>query len=128
MRKMIIIENTRKHNVHIVNKLKKVEARLAPGKNKVPLAAWENLKNEQNVEDRIEDDWLRECEMFDEEIDVSYYLGQHAARARKVARETSFDAPLFEQWIKLEKRKSVKDILIARLAEERDNGNDPDSE
>lgn len=117
MRKIVIVDNKRQHTLHIVNRLKKTEARLAPGLNRIPFEAWQHLKAEQNVADRIGEGWLIEKRVEEEAVDVNYYLNENAARARTVAKNMSFDRPVLEEWLALETRPSVAGILKARLDE-----------
>jgi hypothetical protein len=117
MRKMVIIDNKREHTLHLVNRIKKTEARLAPGFNRIPLEAWTHLLAEANVQDRVDEGWLVVQREEEEEVDVNYFLNENAARARTMAKKMSFDRTIMTEWASKEKRKSVKDVLDARLAE-----------
>ena len=117
---MVIIDNKREHTLHLVNRIKKTEARLAPGFNRVPLEAWHHLLQEPNVQDRVDEGWLVVQSTEEEEVDVNYFLNENAARARTMAKKMSFDRAIMTEWATKERRKSVKEILDARLAEIKD--------
>lgn len=117
MRKVVIVDNTCKHVLHIVNLRKKTEARMHPGYNQIPADAWEHLKEEQNVQDRIDNGTIRVVREEEHEVDVSFYLQENAARARKVAKEMSYDGAVMQEWLDQETRPSIRLILEKRLAE-----------
>jgi hypothetical protein len=120
MRKVIIINNKRKHVVHLISRHKKAEARLAPGLNQVALDTWKALLTEQSVQDRLEDGWFEEDELKQEDVDVSYYLNENAARARTIARSHDLTKEVMQEWHDKETRKGIKDILKKRLTEKPD--------
>jgi len=120
MRTMVIVDNKREHTLHLVNRIKKTEARLAPGFNRIPLEAWNHLIQEINVQDRVDEGWLVVQSKEEEEVDVNYFLNENAARARTIAKTMSFDRAIMTEWSSKEKRKSVKEILDARLKEIKD--------
>ena len=115
-RKMIILNNTRKHNIHCVCAAKKVEARLMPGYNSVPETAWQHISKEQAVEDRIDMGWIEVVREDEEDIDISFYMGLHAAKARNVAKGLK-DAEVLLEWAKEEKRETVKKAICKRVEE-----------
>lgn len=117
MRTMVIIQNHQKHVVHFVSALKKVEARLAPGLNEIPLDTWKALLTEQNVQDRFDDGWVTVEEETSAEVDVSFYLNENAARARTIARNNKFEKDVLQEWFSKEQRKGIKEILKKRLQE-----------
>lgn len=117
MRKMVIIDNKREHTLHLVNRIKKTEARLAPGFNRIPLEAWTHLLQEPNVQDRVDEGWLVVQRQEEEEVDVNYFLNENAARARTIAKTMSFERTIMAEWASKEKRRSVREILNARLEE-----------